>query len=162
MTARALVALVALGCGGHPAMQGDAAGGGDATGTADANDGSTYAAYGIVGGLNRLRVAKTLASGATCFAIDLVQGGTQNSGLTLPSDWGFEMALALQPGAACNPAYAGPIGQSHQASSQSGTISWTGTGIPTSVDVHAMLVFANAPSWCPPSESLIATSVAVH
>jgi len=162
VTARALAALAVIGCGGHASSHGDAGGGGDGSPAMDASDGSTYAAYAVIGGLNRLRVAKTIASGSTCFAIDLVEGGTMNSGLTLPSGWGFEMALALQPGAACNPAYTGPIGQSHQASSQSGSISWAGTGIPATVTVDAMLVFTNPPSWCPPSAGLLATNVAVH
>ena len=159
---RVLVALVAIGCGGKSSSHGDApGGGGDGPQVSDASDGSTYAAYAIVGGLDRVRVAKTIAGGATCFAIDLVQNGTQNSGLTLPSGWGFEMALAMQPGAACNPAYTGAPGQSRQTTSQSGTISWTGS-FPTTLDVNATLAFTNPPSWCPPSEGMLATNVAVH
>lgn len=133
--------------------------GGDAT-TVDAGPG-TYAAYGIIGGLDRVRIAKTV--GSTCFYIQLVSPGSQTGGLTLPSKWGFEFARAVQPAAACNPAYLGPISNSFDASSQSGTISFTANPIPQTIQsVSATLVFANAPVWCPASESFSATNVTVQ
>jgi hypothetical protein len=160
--ALALVAAAAA-CGHHTGSSGDAnGGGGDGAAKTDASDGSTYAAYAITGNLERLRVAKTLASGSTCFAFDLVQNGTVNGGLVLPSGWGFEVATAMQPGIACNPAYLGPIANSYQASTQSGSISWQGSAVPTSVDVDATMHFSNPPTWCPTSAGLLASNVPVH
>lgn len=120
-----------------------------------------YAAYGIIGGLDRLRIAKTV--GNTCFYIQLVSPSQNTGGLTLPQSWGFESARALQPAAACNPKYAGPITNMFDATSQSGTIAFSGMGIPTTVtSVMATLVFANNPMWCPASEPFSATNIMVQ
>lgn len=137
----------------------DASTGGDAT-TIDAGPGN-YAAYAMIGGLDRVRIAKTV--GSTCFYIQLVSPGSQTGGLTIPNKWGFEFARAVQPAAACNPAYLGPISNSFDASSQSGTIAFTGNTIPQTIQsVSATLVFANNPVWCPASESFSATNVPVQ
>lgn len=134
-------------------------GAGDAT-TVDAGPG-TYAAYAMIGGLDRVRIAKTV--GSTCFYIQLVSPSSQTGGLALPNKWGFELARAVQPAAACNPAYLGPISNSFDASSQSGTIVFTGNGIPQTIQsVSATLVFANNPVWCPASEGFSATNVTVQ
>ena len=115
----------------------------------------------MIGGLDRVRIAKTV--GTTCFYIQLVSPSSQTGGLTLPSKWGFEFARAVQPAAACNPAYLGPISNSFDASSQSGTIAFTGSSIPQTIQsVSATLVFANNPVWCPASESFSATNITVQ
>jgi len=83
-------------------------------------------------------------------------------GVTLPSGWGLTMANAMQPPAACNPAYAGPITNSFAATAQSGTIAFQGN-TPTTVDsVAVTLTFTSPPAWCPPSELLSATAIPVH
>jgi hypothetical protein len=132
---------------------------GDA-GTVDAGPG-TYAAYGLPGGLDRLRIAKTV--GGTCFMLGLVWPGNNPGGLTLPAQWGFDYARAMQPAAACNPAYLGPISNMLSATSQSGTVTWAGSGIPQTVQsVNVTLVFASPPVWCPASEILLATNLTVQ
>lgn len=127
---------------------------------ADAGPG-TYAAYGLPGGLDLLRIAKT--AGNTCFALGLVWPGNNPGGLTLPSGWGLDYARAVQPAAACNPAYLGPISGMFAATGQSGTVSWSGMGIPQTVQsVNVTLSFAGAPVWCPASELLSATNLPVQ
>lgn len=136
----------------------DAGAGGDAS--LDAGPG-TYAAYGLIGGLDRVRVAKIV--GGTCFYVQLVSPSSINGGLTLPNNWGFESARAVQPAAACNPAYLGPISNTFDATGQSGTIAFSGNGIPATIQsVTATLTFANNPLWCPPSEAFSATNITVQ
>ena len=121
----------------------------------------TYKAYAIIGGLDRLRIAKTV--GGTCFYIQLVSPSNNTGGLTLPNNWGFEFARALQPAAACDPKYLGPITNTFDASSQSGTISFSGNPYPTTItSVMVTLNFANHPMWCPASEVFSATNVMVQ
>ena len=163
----------------------DASGKSDATlnegGTSDAandssgdasNDGTTtesgtdagpgnYTAFGIIGGLDRLRIVKTV--GNTCFEVQLVTPSNNKGNLTLPNNWGFEMAQAIQPAAGCDPKYLGPITNSFMASSQSGTVNFPGPQIPQTVtSLMVTLTFANNPNWCPASELLSATNVPVQ
>lgn len=145
----ALASAIAAGCGGTSPGHGDATSG----------DGS-YAAYAIVGGLDRLRVAKL--RGDTCFEVQLVRPGTDGGGLALPAGWGFEQARALQPALACNPSYAGPIQNSFDASARAGSIRWQGNAVTTVDAIDVTLTFANAPAWCPASEALAATAVHVQ
>ena len=136
----------------------DAGAGGDAA--FDAGSG-TYAAYGLIGGLDRVRVAKIV--GGTCFYIQLVTPGSVKGGLTLPNNRGFEFARAVQPAAACNPAYLGPVTNTFDATSQSGTIAFSGNGIPQTIQsVTATITFASNPIWCPPSEAFSATNIPVQ
>jgi hypothetical protein len=125
----------------------------------DAGPGA-YAAYAIIGGLDRLRIAKTV--GGTCFYIQLVSPNTMGGGLTLPQNWGFESARAVQPAAACNPSYLGPITNTFDATSQSGTIQFPSISPKTVTSVMATIVFANNPMWCPPSETFSATNIPVQ
>jgi hypothetical protein len=129
------------------------------TDSSDADSGN-YAAYAIIGGLDRLRIAKTV--GNTCFYIQLVSPNTMTGGLTLPSNWGFESARALQPAAACNPAYLGPITNMFTATGQSGTIQFPSVSPKTVTSVMATIVFANNPMWCPASETFSATNIPVQ
>ncbi|HEV8331466.1 MAG TPA: hypothetical protein VGQ22_08610, partial [Steroidobacteraceae bacterium] len=114
----------------------------------------------IIGGLNRIRIARIDTD--TCFAIQLVNPGTNSSALTLPADWAFEFARAVQPIGACNPAYLGPISNMFEASDATGTITWTASGTPMLIEnVQVTLTFANPPMWCPPSTTLSATNLEV-
>lgn len=144
---------------------------GDALGDAPASDSGgdggvdagpgTYAAYGLAGGLDRVRIAKTV--GGTCFMLGLVWPGNNPGGLTLPAQWGFEYARAVQPAAACNPAYLGPISGMFDATSRSGSVSWSGMGIPSTIQsVNVTLNFAGAPVWCPASEVLTTSNLPVQ
>jgi hypothetical protein len=120
-----------------------------------------YAAFAMIGGLDHLRITKTV--GGTCFAIQLVSPGTGSGGLTLPSGWAFESAQAMQPGLACDPRYLGPVMNIFMASSQSGAIAWQGSGVPQAVqNVQVTLVFAGNPPWCPPSEVASASDIPVQ
>jgi hypothetical protein len=161
MQYRAALVLI-VGCGNSPSNHVDAPPSGDDASAVDApKDTGTYAAYATIGGLDHLRIAKTV--NGTCFAIDLASPGSNTMGLTLPSTWGFMAARAMQPEATCNPAYAGPITHTFDATSQSGTIAWQGSGTPTTIQTVAVaLNFASPPSWCPASQTLSASGIAVH
>src|SRR5439155_19485022 len=93
-----LVALFA--CGNSPSSSHIDAplGDGHADASPDAGDPGMYAAYASIGGLDHLRVAKTIAG--TCFAIDLASPGSNGMRVTLPANWGLTMATAMQPSAA--------------------------------------------------------------
>jgi hypothetical protein len=147
------LAVCAMGCGGMASPS-------DAPASTDAM-GDGYAAFAMIGGDNRIRITKN--AGMTCFAIQLVSPGTGSGGLTLPNGWAFESAQAMQPGLACDPRYLGPVTASFQATSQSGTITWQGGGVPQAVQsVQVTLVFAGNPPWCPPSEVVSASNVPVQ
>ena len=154
------------------AATGDAAadsGAGDAAASdsgPDAGPGSdggagVYTAYGLPGGLDRVRIAKTV--GGTCFMLGLVWPSMNTGGLTLPQGWGFDYARAVQPAAACNPKYLGPISATYDATAKSGAVVWSGMGIPQTVtSVSVVLTFANPPAWCPASEPLSASNLPVQ
>jgi hypothetical protein len=147
-----LIAVGLVGCNRKSSAQIDAPGG-------DGPSSASYAAYAIVGGLDRLEIAKT--GDAMCFAIFLVHPGSA-TGVALPSGWGVERAAALQPAAACNPAYLGPVSNMFASTGALGTISWQGTA-PQMIDsVQVTLSFDNHPAWCPQSEVLATTNLAVH
>jgi hypothetical protein len=151
MIDRAMLAVLWIGCSSTPSTGGDASSGG----------GGEYAAYATIGGLDHLRITKTV--GSTCFAIDVANPDANGAGLTLPPNWGFAGAAAMQPAAACDPTYPGLIRNQFAASSQSGVLTWQGANIPTTVDrVQATMKFAHPPDWCPASEPLDASSVPVH
>jgi len=120
-----------------------------------------YTAYGVAGGYDHVAVIK--AVGSTCFVIGLRSPDNTGAGLTLPASWGFEYARAMQPAQACSPYYMGPITNTFDATSQSGTIAWNGTGIPMSISsMSVTLGFAMNPMWCPPSETLAAMNIQVQ
>ena len=121
----------------------------------------TYTAYGLIGGLDRVRIVKSV--GNLCFFIQLVSPNNNGQGLTLPAGWGFEYARALEPAVACNPSYLGPISNSFDATSQSGTIAFAGMGIPQTIQsIAATIVFANNPMWCPASVAFGAMNINVQ
>jgi hypothetical protein len=158
MRLTAALAICAMGCGGNASPT-------DAPTSDGASDGPSdpaYSAFAIIGGLDRLRITKTV--GGTCFAIQLVSPPTAgNGGLTLPTNWGFESASAMQPGLACDPRYLGPISNVFEATAQSGTITWQGNNLPQSVQsVQVTLTFGGNPPWCPPSEVASAMNVPVQ
>jgi len=148
----AALALSAIGCDSAATPASDAP-------AVDGSDGATYAAFAL--GPDHVRIAKN--AGGTCFSVQLLSPGSNSGGLTLPTGWAFESAEAMQPGLACDPRYLGPITNSFSATSQSGTITWQGSGVPQAVQsVQVTLVFASNPPWCPPSELVSASSVAVQ
>jgi len=121
----------------------------------------TYSAYGLAGGYDHVFIIKTV--GNTCFVIALRSPDNNGGGLMLPAMWGFQFAEARQPAGACSPNFMGMITNQYAATSQSGTITWNGSGIPTTVSsVMATLTFNNNPIWCPPSESFSAMNIMVQ
>jgi len=150
----AALAVLAIGCDSAATPASDAS-------AVDGSDGATYAAFAFIGGLDHVRITKNV--GATCFSVQLLSPGSNSGGLALPTGWAFESAEAMQPGLACDPRYLGPITNSFSATSQSGTITWQGSGVPQAVQsVQVTLVFASNPPWCPPSELVSASNVAVQ
>ena len=126
----------------------------------DAQVNASYAAYATIGGMDRIRITKS--TGPTCFVIGLVSPAAGGNDIVLPAGWVEEFAEARQPAAACNPSYVGPVANTHVASARSGMIAWSGMPPSTIDSVQVTLTFANNPAWCPPSESLTATSLAVQ
>jgi len=125
----------------------------------DSSSATTCSAFATVGGLDHLRIVKVIDT--ACFSIDLVNPGSNGSGVTLPTGWGFVSAQAMQPSGACTPN--APIGATAPASHQTGAIGWQVTGTPTIVEnLHVTLTFDVPPEWCPPVEVLDAANVSVH
>jgi hypothetical protein len=152
----ALAVLAACGDNGATAMPDGAV----ADAAPDAATPATYSAHAIIGGLDRVVIVK--AVGGTCFALRLVSPDNDAGGLTLPAMWGLERATAMQPAAACVPGYTGPIANSFEATAQSGTITFQGAPPASIASVAVTIMFAGAPAWCPPSEMLSATNIAVQ
>ena len=121
---------------------------------------SSYAAWEIVGGLNRIRIGRLET--ATCYEIQLNYPSTNASSLSLPASWAFEHARAKQPSGACDPRYLGPVAMMFEASDATGAISWQATGVPTIIEsVQVTLSFTNAPTWVSPSTAFSATNLEV-
>jgi hypothetical protein len=157
------VSLAALGaCGESSTPARDGGTGGDATGDATVDAaGDPYIARGMPGGLDRVRIWKT--NDTTCVALQLVTPSSGGVGLSLPTDWGVDLAFAAQPIAACDPLYLGTVTNMFDATGQLGTVAFTGGPIPTvitNLDVTLSFVPGN-PSWCPPSAQLLAVDLPV-
>lgn len=121
---------------------------------------SSYAAWSIAGGLDRIRIGKLET--ATCYEIQLSYPSTNASSLTLPASWAFEHARAKQPSGACDPRYLGPVAMMFDASDVTGVISWQVAGVPTIIEsVQVTLSFTNPPTWVAPSTTFSATNLEV-
>jgi hypothetical protein len=120
-----------------------------------------YAAFQLIGGLDRVVITKTV--GTTCFALRLVSPAMDAMGLALPPNWGLELAQAMQPAAACNPSFDGPITDAFEAKSQSGKVEWLENGLPQAITtLNVTLDFGDPPPWCPVTEALSATNIPVQ
>lgn len=163
----------ALGCNaGAPALGADGGDGGGADGAADAGpkdvaapdtgpgDGGTwdgYYAYGRSG--NRILLYKADAQADLCFALRLIAGPNQ-SALTLPAGWNVEASGVFRASAACNPQYVGAA-EFLPTLSSSGTVDFTGAGIPATIaQLDVTLNFAPS-TWAPSSDRLQTTNLAV-
>jgi len=116
-----------------------------------------YYAYGRSG--NRVLLYKADAARDLCFTVRLTTG-TNLSALTLPMGWNVEASGVFRAAAACNPQYMGAA-DFLPTLSLSGTVAWTGGGLPAIVtQLDVTLNFAPS-MWAPSSEMMQTTNLAV-
>lgn len=127
------------------------------TGPGDGGTWDGYYAYGRSG--NRIFLYKADAQRDLCFTLRLIAGPNQ-SALVLPAGWNVDASGVFHASAACNPQYMGAA-EFLPTLSSSGTVDWSGSGIPTTItQLDVTLNFA--PSlWAPSSEMLQTTNLAV-
>jgi hypothetical protein len=121
----------------------------------------TYSAVEVFGADKIVTVVKRTATFCVFLYLWDAHDGSPK-GLNLPPGWGVSELRAMQPPEACDPHYLGGVEHQHDATSQTGTITFAPVLPWTIQSVSVDLAFANPPPWCPQHVSFRATNLVVQ